>query len=68
MLELIQLDYQFGFFIEKTKVVDTEKNAWISKRILELINEGKNATDAKIQSEAEYSVNDKKQTENIETK
>ena len=57
-----------GKELKKVKTVNSEKSAWVSKRILELINEGKSATDAKIQAEAEYSVNDKKQPENTEIK
>ena len=57
-----------GKELKKSKSANSEKSTWISKRILELINEGKNATDAKIQAEAEYSVNDKKQSENTEIK
>ena len=57
-----------GKELKKVKTVKSEKSAWVSKRILELINEGKSATDAKIQAEAEYSVNDKKQPENTEIK
>ena len=49
-----------GKELKKNNSVDSEKNAWVSKRTLELINEGKSATDAKIQAEAEYSVNDKR--------
>lgn|GEM_PF-1558079 len=57
-----------GKELKKSKSINSEKNTWISKRILELINEGRSATDAKIQAEAEYSVNDKKQIEDVETK
>ena len=35
---------------------ETEETEWISKRILELIQEGKDASAAKIQAEAEYNV------------
>ena len=38
------------------KKPSSEKEKWISQRIIELINGGKSATDAKIQAEAEYSV------------
>lgn len=34
----------------------SEKEKWVSQRIIELINSGKSATDAKIQADAEYSV------------
>lgn len=34
----------------------SEKEKWISQRIVELIDSGKSASDAKIQAEAEYSV------------
>lgn len=57
-----------GKELKKSKSINSEKNTWISKRILELINEGRGATDAKIQAEAEYSLNDKKQSENTEIK
>ncbi len=40
-----------------------EKEKWLSERIVELISSGKNATDAKIQAEAEYSVNKHKSPE-----
>ena len=39
------------------KKSSSEKEKWISQRIVELIGSGKSATDAKIQAEAEYSVN-----------
>lgn len=45
------------------KPEDIEKEKWISERIVELISSGKNATDAKIQAEAEYSVNKHKSPE-----
>lgn len=46
----------------------SEKDNWVSQRIVELISTGKNASDAKIQAEAEYSVNQmKKSTENTAT-
>lgn len=34
----------------------SEKEKWVSQRIIELINSGKSASDAKIQADAEYSV------------
>lgn len=34
----------------------SEKEKWISQRIVELIDSGKSASDAKIQADAEYSV------------
>lgn len=39
-----------------TKKLSSEKDKWISQRIVELIGSGKSATDAKIQADAEYSV------------
>ena len=39
------------------KKSSSEKEKWISQRIVDLIGDGKSATDAKIQAEAEYSVN-----------
>ena len=57
-----------GKDLKKKNSANSEKEAWISKRTLELINEGKSATDAKIQAEAEYSVNKKNQTESTEIK
>ena len=40
----------------------SDKEKWISQRIVELIDVGKSASDAKIQAEAEYSV---KQTNSV---
>lgn len=42
------------------KEEDSEKEKWVAARIVELISSGKNATDAKIQAEAEYSINKNK--------
>lgn len=46
-----------GKEIIKKNSASTEKEKWISERIVELISSGKSATDAKIQAAAEYSVN-----------
>ena len=45
-----------GKELTKKNSTNAEKEKWISERIVELISTGKTATDAKIQAEAEYSV------------
>ncbi|MGP1440908.1 MAG: hypothetical protein ACTTJ3_09260 [Treponema sp.] len=57
-----------GKELKKKNPTDSKRGEWISKRTLELINEGKSATDAKIQAEAEYSVNNTNQTDTNEIK
>lgn len=46
-----------GKELAKKVSATSEKEKWISKRIVELISIGNSATDAKIQAEAEYSAN-----------
>ena len=52
-----------AFLTDKYKMTEARsrerrsvKQEWISKRVLELVEQGKNAADAKIQAEAEFSV------------
>lgn len=45
-----------------------EKEKWISNRIISLLEEGKTATDAKIQAEAEYSANMENKNDIVEVK
>ena len=50
------------------KKTSSDKEKWISQRIVALIGSGKTATDAKIQAEAEYSVNQSKPADDSENK
>ena len=57
-----------GKELTKKNPASSEKEKWISERIVELISTGKSATDAKIQAEAEYSVNKNKNLEKQDNK
>ena len=56
-----------GKELTKKNSTNAEKEKWISERIVELISTGKTATDAKIQAEAEYSVEKNNKEENKST-
>ena len=53
--------------LTKKNSTKEKKEKWISERIVELISTGKTATDAKIQAEAEYSVEKNNKEENKST-